>query len=234
MRWRGSNPDYEAVTGSTLQEQLDALKARARSLLPAEIIAIHDRATEELQTSGLSTRILPVGAVAPAFELPDRNGKPVRSADLLARGRLVVDFFRGRWCPYCIAELEALEAALPRIREAGASLVAISPQTVRQTDFLVDQHQFSFPILSDAGNRVAREFGLVYEVPAYLRELYQRSFINLPLANGDSSWELPLPATYVLEQDGTVLYAFADADTSRRAEPADVLGALTRSGSVSG
>ncbi|MGH9557443.1 MAG: peroxiredoxin-like family protein [Terriglobales bacterium] len=228
MRWRGSNPEYDAVTGSTLQEQLDALKARARSLLRPDIIAIHDRATGELQASGLAGRILPVGAVAPAFELPDRNGKPVSSADLLSRGRLVIAFFRGRWCPYCIAELDAFEAALPRIREAGASLVAISPQTVRQTDFLVDQHRFSFPVLSDAGNRVARAFGPVYEVPAYLRDLYQKSFINLPLANGDASWELPLPATYVLERDGTVLYAFADADTTHRAEPEEVLSILAR------
>ncbi|MCI0355144.1 MAG: AhpC/TSA family protein [Acidobacteria bacterium] len=228
MRWRGSNPEYDAVTGSTLQEQLDLLKARARSLLQPEVIAIHDRATEEMQASGLAGRTLPVGATAPSFELPDRNGKPVRLAELLAQGRLVVSFFRGRWCPYCIAELEALEAALPRIREAGASLVAISPQTVRQTDFLVDQHKFSFPVLSDAGNRVARAFGLVYEVPAYLRELYQRSFINLPLANGDPSWELPLPATYVLERDATVLYAFTDADTTRRAEPAEILHQLAR------
>jgi peroxiredoxin len=228
MRWRGSNPDYEAVTGSTLQEQLDALKARARSLLRPETIAIHDRATAELEASGLASRILPVGSTAPSFELPDRNGKMVRSTDLLALGQLVVSFFRGRWCPYCIAELEALQQALPRIREAGASLVAISPQTVRQTDFLVDQHKLGYPVLSDAGNRVARAFGLVYEVPTYLRELYQQSFVNLPLANGDQSWELPLPATYVLERDGGVLYAFADADTTRRAEPEGALSVLTR------
>ncbi len=227
MRWRGSNPEYDAVTGGSLQEQLDALKARARSLLRPETIAVHDRAAEELQASGLASRILPVGATAPSFELPDRNGRLVRSADLLAQGRLVVSFFRGRWCPYCIAELEAWQAALPRIREAGASLVAISPQTVRQTDFLVDQHQLTFPLLSDAGNAVARSFGLVYEVPAYLREVYQRSFINLPLANGDQSWTLPLPATYVLECDGTVLYAFADADHTRRADPESLLRLLT-------
>ena len=223
MRWRGSNPEYDAVTGNTLQEQLDALKARARSLLQPEIIAIHDRATEDMRATGLAGRILPVGATAPPFELPDRNGKTVRSADLLSRGRLIIDFYRGRWCPYCIAELEAFEAALPRIREAGAALVAISPQTVRQTDFLVDQHKFTFPILSDAGNATARAFGLVYNVPGYLRELYQKSFINLPLANGDQSWTQPLPATYVLERDGTVLYAFADADITRRAGPAEVL-----------
>ena len=227
MRWRGSNPEYDAVTGGTLQEQLDALKARARSLLQPEIIAIHERATKELLASGLASRILPEGATAPSFELPDRNGKMIRSADLLAAGRLVVSFFRGRWCPYCIAELEALQAVLPRIQEAGATLVAISPQTVRQTDFLVDQHRPGFPVLSDAGNAVARSFGLVYQVPDYLRELYQRSFINLPLANGDSSWELPLPATYVLELDGTVLYAFADADPTHRAAPEEVLQVLT-------
>ncbi len=223
MRWRGSNPEYDAVTGGTLQEQLDALRARARSLLQPEVNAIHDRATAELQASGLASRVLPIGAVAPTFELPDRNGKMVRSADLLALGPLLVSFFRGRWCPYCIAELEALQAALPRIRQAGASLVAISPHTVRQTDFLADQHRLTYPVLSDAGNAVARAFGLVYQVPGYLRELYQRSFINLPLANGDQSWELPLPATYLLQRDGTVLYAFAEPDPARRAEPEEIL-----------
>ncbi|MGH9580016.1 MAG: peroxiredoxin-like family protein [Terriglobales bacterium] len=225
MRWRGANPEYEKLEGS-LQQQLDQLRARARPLLPPSTTAAQDRAIEELRQSGILQHILPVGAPAPSFELQDGNGAIFRSVDLLARGRLVICFFRGRWCPYCITELEAWQRARPEVEAAGASLVAISPQTQRQTSFLMGQHGLGFPVLSDASNRVARAFRLVYELPDYLREIYQRSFINLPNSNGDSSWELPLPATYVLERDGTVLFASADADYTRRAEPAQVLEVL--------
>jgi len=225
MRWRGANPEYEKLEGS-LQQQLDELKARARPLVSPATTEAQERAIEELRQSGLAGRILPVGALAPAFELPDSNGKIFRSVDLLARGRLVISFFRGRWCPYCITELEAWEHARSEVEAAGASLIAISPQTPRQTSFLVDQHRLSFLVLCDAANRVARAFGLIHSLPEYLRQIYQRSFINLPNSNGDSSWELPLPATYVLERDALVLFASADPDYTRRPDPAVVLRVL--------
>ncbi|HXE90076.1 MAG TPA: peroxiredoxin-like family protein [Terriglobales bacterium] len=226
MRWRGANPEYEAVEGGSLQERLDALKARVHSMIPAATVAVHERAVDELRLSGVAARILPIGATAPAFALPDKDGKIVRSEDLLTRGRLVLKFFRGRWCPYCIAELETYNRLLPEIEAAGAALVAISPQTVRQTFFLADQHELRYPVLSDAGNAVARKFGLVYRLPDDLRAVFQRSFINLLNSNGDSSWELPLPAAYVLDRDGTVLYAAAEADFRRRPDPVAVLAAL--------
>ena len=113
-----------------------------------------------------------------------------------------------------------------RSQAAGATLVVISPQTAKQSYFTADQHQLRFPVLSDPGNRVARQFGLVYRLPQELERLYRGIFINLPLANGDESWELPLPATYILERDGTVLFAFADADHMRRAEPAELVERL--------
>ncbi|HSA93227.1 MAG TPA: peroxiredoxin-like family protein [Terriglobales bacterium] len=227
MRWRGANPEYEAIgKGGSLQETLEALRDRVHSMIPAATVAVHDRAAEELRRSGIAERILAAGSKAPAFELPDKDGKMVRSEDLLARGRLVVKFFRGRWCPYCIAELEAYNELLQEIEAAGATLVAASPQTVRQTFFLADQHQLRFPLLSDAGNAVARQFGLVYRLPEDLKAVFQRAFINLVHSNGDSSWELPLPAAYVLDRDGTVLYAAADCDFRRRPDPAAVLAAL--------
>ena len=232
MRWRGANPEYEAIgEGGRLQEKLDALKARVNSMIPASTVAVHERAVEELRQSGILERMLPVGAQAPAFELPDKDGKIVCSEDLLAQGRLVLKFFRGRWCPYCIAELEAYKELLPEIEATGGALVAISPQTVRQTFFLADQHELRYPVLSDAGNAVARRFGLVYRLPDDLRAVFQRAFVNLVSSNGDSSWELPLPAVYVLERDGTVLCAAADCDFRRRTEPAAVLAAL-RTGST--
>jgi len=116
-----------------------------------------------------------------------------------------------------------MNATVPRIEQAGASLVAISPQTVQQSFFMADQHKLRFPLLSDAGNRVARQFGLVYRVPEGQQAIYRRCFVNLPFANGDDSWELPIPATFILDRDGTVLYASASEDYTERPEPVAIL-----------
>ena len=228
MRWRGSNPETETPAYATLRERLEEILANTRKYVPAEKLAITQRAIEELRNSGVAGRALSLGAQAPEFELSDGEGKVFRSADALARGRLLVSFYRGRWCPYCVAELESLQAILPQVQAAGASLVAISPQTAKHCAFTADQHQLQFPVLSDPGNQVARQFGLVYRLPQELEQLYRSIFINLPNSNGDQSWELPLAATYILERDGTVLFAFADADHMRRAEPEEVLRVLSR------
>ncbi len=122
--------------------------------------------------------------------------------------------------------MEAMNRVLPEIEQAGASLVAISPQTVKQSFFMADQHRLGFPLLSDAGNQVARQFGLVYRVPPEQESIYRRAFINLPLANGDDSWELPIPAAYLVDRDGTVLFAYANEDYAERAEPGEIVDAM--------
>ena len=209
-----------------LQGQLDDITARTRDLVQPERLAVGERAVEELFASGIESQILPVGATAPAFALPDGAGRMVRSEDLLALGPLVLNFFRGRWCAYCSTELEAWRDLYPALRERGALLAAVSPQTTRQNDFTADQHGLPFPLLADAGNTVADRFGLVYQVPAYLQQYYRSILVNLPFVNGEPSWRLPVPATYVLAQDATVLYSRAYADFRVRPEPAEVIAAL--------
>jgi peroxiredoxin len=122
--------------------------------------------------------------------------------------------------------MEAMNLTVPQIEQAGAALIAISPQTVKQSFFMRDQHKLHFPLLADAGNQVARQFGLSYRVPEFQQVVYRRAFVNLPFVNGDESWELPIPATYILDRDGTVLYASANEDYTERPEPADILTAL--------
>jgi peroxiredoxin len=185
--------------------------------------AVHARVIAELKGRHLAEGIPAAGSKAPFFELSDHSGKLVLSADRLSRGRLVICFYRGRWCPFCVGQLEAMNLILPQIEQAGASLVAISPQTVQQSFFMADQHELRFPLLSDAGSKVARQFGLAYRVPEEQQAIYRRAFVNLPFANGDDSWELPIPATFILDHDGTVLYASASEDYTERPEPADVL-----------
>ncbi len=206
-----------------LQDQLDQITTRTRTLVQPERLAIGERSIEELFSTGIEQRMLSVGATAPAFSLPDFSGKLVRSSDLLALGPLVVNFFRGRWCPYCITELEAWRDLYPALRERGALVVGISPQTQRQSDFTAAQHNIPFPMLTDAGCRVAGQFGLVWTLPDYLRRYYLGILVNIPFINGDDSWKLPLPATYVFGPGGKILYAEAHADFRVRPEPEDVL-----------
>jgi peroxiredoxin len=223
------------VTAPSLQEALDRITQQTRALVQAERLAISENATAELLASGIEGRILQPGAQVPAFTLDDAlTGKPVHSGDLLALGPLIVNFFRGRWCPYCVTELESWSELYPEVRRRGALLVAISPQTRRQNDFTLQQHDLPFPILSDPGATVAEAFGIAYTVPAASRRYYQSILVNIPFANSggtyanasEAAWRLPLPATFVLGRDGTILFAQAHADFRVRPEPADVLAAL--------
>jgi peroxiredoxin len=208
-----------------LQEQLDEITANTRRLVQADRMAVGERAVAELFTSGIEEKILPVGATAPEFALNGSTGHVVRSADLLALGPLVIKFFRGRWCPYCVTELEAWRDLHDHLREAGALFVAISPQTTRQSDFMVGQHALPFPVLTDPGCAVAEKFGLAYTVPEYHRDYYRSVLVNIPFINGEPSWRLILPATYVLGCDHRVLYAEAHADFRVRPEPEEALEA---------
>ncbi len=215
------------MTATTLQDQLDEITANTRQLVQAERLAIGERAVEELFASGIEEKILPVGAVAPEFALKDASGRLVRSADLLALGPLVVKFFRGRWCPYCVTELEAWRDLYGTLRERGGLLVAIGPQSARQSDFMAGQHGLPFPVLHDADNAVAEKFGLVYTVPEYHRDYYLSILVNIPFVNGDKSWRLPLPGTYVISKDRKVVFAEAHADFRVRPEPEEALSAAT-------
>ena len=226
MKWRSLEESGPATDIRPLREIFAERKELIAKYVPAETQAIHAQVVDELKARQLAANILPVGAKAPAFELPDHDGKMVSSSDLLAREPLVVCVIRGRWCPFCVGQMEAMNLILPQIKDVGAALVAISPQTVRQSYFMHDQHKLRFPLLSDAGNAVARQFGLTYRVPAPQEAVYRRAFVNLPFTNGDESWELPIPATYVVDRDGTIIFASANEDYAERAEPAEIVRSL--------
>lgn len=221
----------------TLQAKLDAFKTDFEAgkppyNVPRSVIETMHRATAELIASGAAGRALKAGDQAPAFTLCDPDGKPVSSAELLTQGPLVISFYRGVWCPYCNMELQALQGALPDFEGLGAKLVAISPQTAVNSRKSVRQNALGFPILSDPHNDVAASFGLRFEMPNYLVDLYKALKNDLPAFNGDPSWTLPMPGRFVIGQDGTILYAEVNPDYTRRPEPEDMLPALRRAASV--
>ena len=213
---------------TALQDQLAEITANTRKLVQAERLAVGERAVEELFATGIEERILPVGAQAPEFALQDSAGRAVRSRDLLSVGPLVIKFFRGRWCSYCMTELEIWRDLYGRLRELGALLVAVSPETQRQSDFAIQQHGLPFPLLHDPEAKLAEQFGLVYTVPEYHQRYLRSVLVNLPFLNGEGSWRLPLPATYVVGRDGRVLFAEAHADFRVRPEPEETIAAIPR------
>ncbi len=224
-----------ASLNTSLQDQLDRITQNTRALVQPERLAVSEKMVADLFGTGIEGRILPVGAQAPSFTLEDaRTGKPVNSSDLLALGPLVINFFRGRWCPYCVTELETWRELLPQLRERGALFVAISPQTTRQNNFALQQHALTFPLLADPGAVVAEQFGLAYSVPAEYRRYYQSILINIPFNNAglnyqtatEASWRLLLPGVFVVAQDGSILFSEAHADFRVRPEPAEILAAL--------
>jgi peroxiredoxin len=227
MKWRSLEESHPETEIRPLREILAERKELITKYVPVETQAIHARAVANLKQQDLASNILPVGPRIPEFHLPDHDGKTVSSSDLLAQGRLVLCFIRGRWCSFCVAQMEAMNLVLQGIEHAGATLAAISPQTVQQTFFMRDQHKLHFSLLSDGGNKVARQFGLTYRVPDEQKAIYQRAFVNLPFVNGDDSWQLPIPATYIIDRDGAVLYASANEDYTERPEPQEIVQILS-------
>lgn len=215
-------------TDRTLGEQLQQLLREKTANRPAEISDAFTRGIEAVRASGLSEGALGVGAPAPRFTLPDASGRPVCLDDLLDTGAAVLCFYRGGWCPYCNLELRAYEALLPELADAGATFAAISPQTPDASLTTAEKLALSYAVLSDVGNEVARAFGLVHAVTGEVAEIFERNGYDMAGRNAQpaDAIELPLPATYVVDREGTVRFAFASADYTERAEPSDVLTVL--------
>jgi len=216
-----------------LQDRLDAFKAdfesgRWISRPSPEALDIMHRATAELIESGQAQRASKAGDVAPEFTLFDSDGKPVSSRRLLAKGPLVLSFYRGVWCPYCNLELQALQEAFAGIAASGASLVAISPQTAPNSRKSQRDNKLGFPILSDVKSRLADAFGIRFVLPDYLIELYKSFKNDLPAFNDDPSWALPMPARFVIGTDGIIAYAEVNPDYTRRPDPSELLPVLDR------
>lgn len=209
----------------SLNSRLDEVTRTMARQMPSEAAALLESFIGDLKERGMVQRSIEKGERVPHFELPNAVGTVISSHHLLARGPLVISFYRGAWCPYCNLELQALNTILPVIRDYGASLVAISPQTPDNSLSLKEKHELDFEVLSDVGNDVARRFGLVFSLSEPMKEFFSVSGVHLPDFNGDESWEIPIPATYVVDQDGVVV-AHVDPDWRHRMEPREIIDAL--------
>lgn len=199
-----------------LNEQLALVDTEVAARLPREEMQMLEDDISGLVDSGVSRRALAVGDIAPDFELPDRWGAFVKSADLRARGPLILSFFQGSWSPYCMVTLKGVQEQLPELRKRGAEFVAISPEAAEYSRNIPQQLNFQFPILGDDGNRVSSSFGLVYTLSPAVRPIYARFGVDVAARNADRTWDIPVPATYMIAGDGRIVRAFVEADFRRR------------------
>jgi peroxiredoxin len=209
-----------------LQEAIDAYNAAKKEQLPPEILATMAQATETLKSSGIESRALKTGDTMPDFELPNQHGVLRRLQDYLAESPVVLNIYRGGWCPYCNMEMKALHDVLPEIEARGANLVGMTPETPDKATDTATRHEITIEILSDAGNQVGEQLGLVFTLPQALRVIYEKIGLDLPAYNGDDSFTLPVPATYIIGMDGVIRYAFVNADYTLRLEPNDIVANL--------
>ncbi|NUR01180.1 MAG: AhpC/TSA family protein [Streptomyces sp.] len=211
---------------TTLNAELRTFYAARQQQIPAEVREIMHRAAQELADSGQADRALTVGAQAPRFTLPTATGQTVSLDDLLTEGPVVLTFYRGAWCPYCNIALRSLQRHHEEITARGARLVAVSPQIPDESLTLTEKHALAFDVLSDIGSDTAKQYGLAFDLPDDLAAVYDKLGFDLQRVNDGHPRTLPLPATYVIDRNGTVRWAFVDTDYTTRAEPADILAAL--------
>lgn len=221
------SPPEVSLSEVSLSDQIKKFQEKSLSAIPAEVLETFQNGTANLKATGIEEKALQVGDKMPAFELKDRNGETVSSAALLKKGPLVLTFYRGSWCPYCNIELTALEKYRPQFQEQGASLIAISPQPfdgIKSSDALT---KINSTILRDPQNKLAAQFGIVFELDEKVDGIYKNAFkMDLTKINETEKSTLPMPATYVIDKEGVIQFSYAKADYTQRAEPSDVLAAL--------
>lgn len=183
-------------------------------------------AIEELETTDILKHAIKKGDTFPDFILPNASGKKVSLIELLKKGNVVLTFYRGGWCPYCNITLRALQQALPHIKAKGANLVAITPETPDNSLSTQEKNKLDFQVLTSENNALARSIGLVYKLPNDLVKLYKKFGIDLDQSQGNTANELPIAATYVIDQNRKITYHFLAEDYKRRADPIDIIKAL--------
>jgi len=210
----------------TLQSTIDEYNAKKGESMPAEVLETMARTTSELKGSGIENKALRAGDRIPDFSLPNQYGEIRRLADYLAESPVVLNIYRGGWCPYCNFEMKALADALPEIKATGARLIGMSPESPEHAQDTAAQNNIGIEILSDAGNVVSENMGLVFSLAEELRPIYHGAGLDIPAHNGDDTFLLPVPATYIIGMDGIIKFDFINADYTHRLEPQDIVAIL--------
>lgn len=193
---------------------------------PQEVLETMGAEIGKLAKSGILNTALKVGDKAPNFELKDSNRNSVRLTSLTKKGSIVISFNRGNWCPFCNIEFKHLQNSVPEIKSAGANLIVISPQLPEKSAEIITQNGFDYPILFDKGNEVAKQFGIAFTLADTLRLIHKTFEMDIPGHNGDESFGLPVPATYVVNKENGIIFASVNPNWMERAETQEYIEIL--------
>lgn len=207
----------------SLVNELSSVSQNFRERAPPQVRESITAANDKFKASFQRSSAIQVGDTLPAFRLPDALGKEVSSADLLAQGPILINFYRGEWCPYCNLVLHAMQKHFDEFKAKGVTLVAISPELPNQSLTTTEKHDLKFPVLSDVGNKFAKQLGILFVQDDSLRPIYQSFGYDLKTRNGDDSFAVPIPATLLVDQKGIVRNTFIEPDYSQRLEPSTAL-----------
>ena len=209
-----------------LTDELKKYADQSAAKIPAEVLAIMKNAIQELESSNLVNQALKTGDKIPTIELPNATGKIISIQEQIKKGKVIIAFYRGGWCPYCNLELKALQEILPQIKEKGASLIAITPETPDNSLNTIEKNNLEFEVLTDKDNKTASKFNLTYKLPKELLDIYLNFGINLEKSNNNQLGELPITATYVVDTKGTIIFDYIKEDYKLRASTEAIIASL--------
>ena len=207
-------------------EQYQKIVQQFMSNLPEDTATTVGKNFEYILSSDFGDKALSEGDKAEDFTLPNAKGEATQLSKLLEQGPIVLNFYRGGWCPFCNLEFKSLHDILPQIKELGANLVGISPELPDNSLDTIEKHQLQFEVLTDVGNNISRQYGIIMDVPEFMRPVYLEWGIDLPTTNGDDTWELPIPATYIIGSDGNIISSYINKNYTERMEPSDIIKTL--------
>ncbi|MFT6500608.1 MAG: peroxiredoxin [Crocinitomicaceae bacterium] len=211
----------KAQNETSLKSKLDEKKANFELKADDNKKRAYKEGIDSVKNSGVISKAKQVGEKAPNFTLKNALGNPVELNDYLKKGKVVLTWYRGGWCPYCNLTLHQLQQELPNFKASGATLIALTPELPDKSISTAEKNALEFEVLSDIGNKIAKEYGIVFKLTDEVAGMYNQSF-DMNGYNGDASNELPLAATFIIAENGKILYTFLDADYRNRAEPSEL------------
>lgn len=216
----------QVTFAESLESQLKTRREASAKKVPKDIKKVMNEGVRALRNSELHKRAIGVGKKVPVINFMDLDKKRVSLSDLYEKGPVILTFYRGGWCPYCMLELDAYQKLLDKIQKAGGRVVAVSPDTIKEAKKTLEKRGLGFSVLTDPNNRAAHLFGLAFKVDKGTLDIYQKFGIDLKESQGNDNFELPMPGTYLIDRTGTIRFSFVDPDYTKRAEPEEVLAVL--------
>ena len=211
---------------SELAKQIEQFNNELATQVPQEVLEAFGKSIKDLKTKNIEEKSIKLGAIMPDFSLPNAKNEIIHSKEILKNGKMIIAFYRGSWCPYCNLELKALQENLSKINDKKVSLVAISPQSPDNSLSIIEKHNLTFEVLTDKDNTFAKQLGIVFELQDFVLPFYNALGINLSSFNKNDDNSLPIPAVFVVNENGIIIYKFADANYMNRIDIDELLNTL--------